>query len=335
MAEFETAFREALSKIAEAYRKTGEALRKIEEAAGGGAGVITKEELAGFKKAWREALNAVEEFRKKTARLAQRPGLKNRLEIDEAAAKALAVATVKELSAFGNLNEGTKAYAALLSLVEGGIYGHAASVLLKEGMLTDLLRYTPRTAYRVAGGVARVAGETVHPSHVKKTDETARVAKIGEAARAFLLFITGLDDEMFNRLDDLKIHVTRGEGKIRITIHKAGDEPLAQPLAQLTVEKSNVVHLVGGSLFEELRRRHEEAFGALKNWLAQRKRMPEAREVARLFEKTLKASTPTAGAMHVPQRRVEVMPYGGLQLLLGWLASDVTFHSNYVDTTTT
>jgi len=309
----------ALSKIAEAHGKTGETLSKIEEGVKQVVFIVTKGELAGLREAWREAYNAVDEFRKTTMRLAQKPELRSKLEIDEITARMLATAKSKELSAFGELNEGTKAYAALLSIAKGGIYGHAASILLKEGRFADLLRYTPSTAHNTALKLARSAEESVDPSRVKKADK---------AARAFLLFAAGLEDEMLNKLGDLEMRVAREGGKTHIVIHKAGGETPSQPLAELTVEK-DVVLLVGGSLFEELRRRHEEAFRALKNWLAQSKKTPEPREVA-FYEEALRgaaAATAASNTTHVSQRRAET--YGGLQSILGWLASDVSFNGNY------
>jgi hypothetical protein len=39
---------------------------------------------------------------------------------------------------------GTKAYAALLSVARGGIYGHIAMLLTREGTLADIVLLTPR-----------------------------------------------------------------------------------------------------------------------------------------------------------------------------------------------
>ncbi len=329
MKEFEAAFRNALSKIAEAHGKTGETLGRID--AGRGVFTVTKDELAGFKKAWREALDAVEEFRKTTVRLAQKPELRSKLEIDEIAARMLAVATVNELPAFDDLNEGTKAYAALLSIAKGGIYGHAASILLKEGRLADLPRNKPYTAYEEARKLARAVGEPLHPS---------RVEKAGAVARALFLLIAGLDDEAFNKLGDVKVVVTRRRGRAYVNLYRAGEEPLSWPLARLAVGKNGVARLVGGSLFEGLKRTHETAFSLLESWLAQTREAPDAREVMRFFEEALKKTPVTPpgkapGKTPTPHDHVEIPPYGRLPLLLGWLASDVTLEGNYVRVETT
>jgi hypothetical protein len=163
----EKPLREAVAKIAEAYAKIGEALEKIEaaERAGSRPIIFTRGELGRVRAAGREMLEAVEEFRRAVTRLIhERPQLKPALEIDEAKARGLAAATYHELSLFKDVNAGTKAYAALLSLVEDGIYGHAVAVLLREGRLKDLLQNAPTTTYLKARELAGAAGESVHPS---------------------------------------------------------------------------------------------------------------------------------------------------------------------------
>jgi hypothetical protein len=63
---------------------------------------------------------------------------------------------------------GTKAYAALLSIASGGMYGHAAMLLMREGALADVALLTPRSAYDKAKRVAKRRGEAVDPSRSPK-----------------------------------------------------------------------------------------------------------------------------------------------------------------------
>jgi len=131
----------------------------------------------------------------------------------------------------------------LLSLAEGGIYGHAAAILLREGRLAHLLRYTPYTAYDKAREAASMQ----------------RVEKTSDVSRALLLFFTGLDEELFKGLGDVEIVVERRGGRTYINIHRAG-KLLSPPLAQLVISKRGVARLVGGSLFKELKGMYEAEY---------------------------------------------------------------------------
>ena len=241
--EIERPFRDALAKVAEAYAKIGEALKRL-EAVEKGPVEIDVGQIAEAREAWRHALDAVDEFRRAITRLIrEKPKLRQTLKIDEAAARRLATATVKELSLFKDVNAGTKAYAALLSLAEGGIYGHAAAILLREGRLAHLLRYTPYTAYDKAREAASMQ----------------RVEKTSDVSRALLLFFTGLDEELFKGLGDVEIVVERRGGRTYINIHRAG-KLLSPPLAQLVISKRGVARLAGGSLFKELKGMYEAEY---------------------------------------------------------------------------
>jgi len=90
------------------------------------------------------------------------------LEVDLKRAEGLAEARSGELSKFGGANMGTKAYAALLSIARGGIYGHAAVLLAGEGALADIVISTPRGAYNKASDIAGNRGEAVDPSRSPK-----------------------------------------------------------------------------------------------------------------------------------------------------------------------
>ncbi len=91
--------------------------------------------------------------------------LKPHLEVDVKKAEGLAEAGHKRFSDYSDANMGTKAYAALLSVARGGIYGHIATLLMGEGALVDIVLLTPKSAYMKADRIANARGETVDPSY--------------------------------------------------------------------------------------------------------------------------------------------------------------------------
>ncbi len=110
----------------------------------------------------------------------ERPDLLNKLkqllEVDLGEAEGLAKARSDELSKFGGVNIGTKVYAALLSVAKGGIYGHAAMLLMGEGAMADIMLSAPKTAYNKADDIAGARGETVDPSRSRKGAKAGEVA---------------------------------------------------------------------------------------------------------------------------------------------------------------
>ncbi len=135
------------------------------------------EEVA--EEAWSELYNVLalysqSEFYKKRPDLLNK--LKQLLEVKLSEAEGLANAWIKELSMYSNANMGTKVYAALLSVARGGMYGHAAMLLMGEGALADVVLLAPISAYNKAKDVAKERGETVNPSRSR------RRAKAGEVA---------------------------------------------------------------------------------------------------------------------------------------------------------
>jgi hypothetical protein len=94
--------------------------------------------------------------------------LRPHLEVDLGMAEELAEARRSELSKYSDANMGTKAYAALLSIARGGMYGHAAMLLMREGAIADVALLTPRSAYDKAKRVAKRRGEAVDPSRSPK-----------------------------------------------------------------------------------------------------------------------------------------------------------------------
>jgi hypothetical protein len=101
--------------------------------------------------------------------------LRPHLEVDWGMAKELAEARSDELSNYSDVNMGTKVYAALLSVARGGIYGHAAMLLVGEGALADIVLSTPATTHWKAGNIAKMRGETVDPSYSRKEAKVAGI----------------------------------------------------------------------------------------------------------------------------------------------------------------
>jgi len=153
--------REEFTVATSDIKRLREAHRRLEEAA---------EEVE-------RELNAVLALYKSHSRdLYEKP--RPHLEVDIKKAEELAEARSKELSKFGSVNMGTKAYAILLSIAKGGIYGHVAVSLASEGALADIVLSTPRTAYDKAKWAARGRGGAVNPSRVGATGWEDRVASV-------------------------------------------------------------------------------------------------------------------------------------------------------------
>jgi hypothetical protein len=175
--------------------------------------------------------------------------LKSLLEVDFGMAEELAEARGVELSRYSNANMGTKVYAALLSIDRGGIYGHAAMLLMAEGALADVVLPTPRSAYNKAKDVAKERGEAVDPSRSPK----GAVDWEDRAASVLLRFLIGYGEA------ELKFRpVEKGKEKGRVErgfqvsrIYGGVEAPVGElwigEVARFNVSK------------EELRRRVEEA----------------------------------------------------------------------------
>jgi uncharacterized protein YkuJ len=154
-----------------------------------------------------EELNGVLVLYSQSGFYKERPNLLNKLkqllEVDVEKAEELAKARSDELSKFGGVNVGTKVYAALLSVARGGIYGHAAMLLMGEGALTDIMLSAPLTAYNEAKDVAKRRGEAVDPSRSPK----GAVDWEDRAASTLLRFLIGYGEA------DLKFRRVEKEGK--------------------------------------------------------------------------------------------------------------------------
>jgi hypothetical protein len=155
--------------------------------------------------------------------------LRPHLEVDVEKAEELAEARRNELRRYSNANMVTKACAALLSIARGGIYGHAAMLLMAEGALADVVLLTPMSAYKKADRVAKRRGEGVDPSRSRRGAKAGGIAggrggavdlpHVEEdwgdrAASMLLLFLIGYGeaDLKFRRIEkgDEKGRVVRG-----------------------------------------------------------------------------------------------------------------------------
>jgi hypothetical protein len=144
----------------------------------------------------RRELNSVLELYKSHSRELYEK-LRPHLEVDVKKAEELAEARRSELSKYPDVNMGAKVYAALLSVARGGIYGHAAMLLMMEGALVDIVLLTPTGAYDKAWEIAEGRGETVDPSRVGAAGWEDR------AASALLRYLLGRavsEDLVFRRV---------------------------------------------------------------------------------------------------------------------------------------
>jgi hypothetical protein len=126
--------------------------------------------------------------------------LRPHLEVDVKKAEELAEARRGELSRYSDAGMGTKVYAALLSVARNGIYGHAATLLMGEGALVDIILSAPVTAYEKAGKIAERRGEAVDPSRSPKgaVDWEDRATS---ALLRYLLSKAVSEDLMFRRVE--------------------------------------------------------------------------------------------------------------------------------------
>jgi hypothetical protein len=176
--------------------------------------------------------------------------------VDIEKAEELAEARSNELSKYSDANMGTKAYAALLSIARGGIYGHVAVSLASEGVLADIVLSTPRTAYDKAKWAARGRGEAVDPSRSPK----GAVDWKDRAASVLLRFLFGygeIDPQLLSGAGeaDLKFRrVEKGDRKGFQVFRVYGG--VEAPVGELWIGKTAAYFKVSE---EELRRRVEEA----------------------------------------------------------------------------
>jgi tetratricopeptide (TPR) repeat protein len=174
----------------------------------------------------RRELNAVLTLYSRSGFYKERPDLLNKLkqllEVDLGEAEGLAKARVDELSGYGGANMGTKAYAALLSITRGGIYGHAVMLFMEEGALADIVLSTPKGAYEKAKRTARERGETVHPSYSRRGAKAGKMAeRRGGAVDLSHVEAAGWEDRAASVL--LRFLIGYGEADLKfIRVEKEG-----------------------------------------------------------------------------------------------------------------
>jgi Fe2+ transport system protein FeoA len=208
--------------------------------------------------------------------------------VDLGEAEELAEARSDELSKFGGVNIGTKAYAALLSVARGGIYGHAAMLLMGEGALADVVLLTPRSAYEKAKDVAKKRGEAVDPSRSRR----GAVDWEDRAASVLLQFLIGYGEadlkfrlvEKEVKKDGEKRRVVRGFQVFRV--YGGVEAPVGElwigDVAYFKIGKEERNRFV-----EEAKREAPDLSGIKKIWHA----LPWLNTDASFFRKWIKAGT--------------------------------------------
>ena len=178
-----------LVKNAEAYREWAELYRWARGLVEKQEFTVVASDIKRLRGAHRRLEEAAEEVRRElnavltlyashSRNLYER--LRPHLEVDVKKAEELAKARNKELSKYSDVNMGTRAYAALLSVARGGIYGHAAMLLMGESALADIVLSTPATTHWKAWNIATMRGEVVDPSRSHMKAEVGEIAKIRE-----------------------------------------------------------------------------------------------------------------------------------------------------------
>ncbi len=154
--------------------------------------------------------------------------LRPHLEVDVKKAEGLAEAGHKRFSDYSGANMGTKAYAALLSIARGGLYGHAAMLLMIEGALADIVLLTPRGAYKKADRIAERRGEAVDPSYSgRRGRSVGQPSWEDRAASVLLRYLLGRavsEDLMFRRVKGgFEVFRVYGGVEARVDVLKIGE----------------------------------------------------------------------------------------------------------------
>jgi hypothetical protein len=245
-----------LVKNAEAYREWAELYKWARSLVKEREFTVKAEEVARLREAQRRLEEAAEEVLEELNRVLalysqsdfykERSDLLNKLkqllEVDLGEAKELAKARSKELSKFGGVNIGAKAYAALLSVARGGIYGHAAMLLMGEGALADIVLSTPATMHRRAWNIAKMRGETVDPSYSHKEVKAGGIAE-GRGEAMDLPHVKAADWEDKTASVLLRFLIGYGEIEPRL-LSGAGEASLKFRLVEREVKKDGEKRLV-------------------------------------------------------------------------------------------
>jgi hypothetical protein len=245
--------------------------------------VVTAEEVERLHTAQRRLEEVAEEVRRELNRVLvlysqsdfykERHDLLNKLkqllEVDVEKAEELAKARSIELSMYSDANMGTKAYAAFLSAARGGIYGHAAMLLMGESALADIVLSTPATTHWKAGKVAERRGEAVDPSRVGAAGWEDRAASV---LLRFLIGYGEVDPQLLSGASEvnLKFRLIEKGGRRGLQVFRVygGVESTVgelwiEKMAYFTLSKEELRRLV-----EEAERTAPDLSGVRKIWQA-------------------------------------------------------------------
>jgi hypothetical protein len=227
--------------------------------------------------------------------------LRPHLEVDVKKAEELAEARVKELSKYSDANMGTKAYAALLSIARGGIYGHAAMLLVGEGALADIVMSAPVTAYNKAKEIARGRGKAADPSYSRKEAKTGKIARgYGGAVDPSRLRVEAADWEDRAASTLLRFLIEYGEADLKFRrVVKDGGKGF------------QVFRVYGGV---------ETFVGEL--WIGKVARFNVSKEELKRFVEEAK------------KRKPDLSGIKEIRQTLAWLATDVTFNKECIEAAT-
>ncbi|MFP3292091.1 MAG: PaRep2b protein, partial [Thermoproteus sp.] len=212
--------RQEFAVAAEEVRRLREAHGRLEEAA-----ELARRELNGVLASYSQRRDVYERLRPL-------------LEVDLKRAEGLAEARSGELRRYSDASMGTKAYAALLSIARGGMYGHAAMLLAGEGALADIVISAPVTAYNKAKEIAKGRGEAVDPSRSGRRERSAGRWE-DRAASALLRYLlsravdedlkfrrVGEGFDIFKAYGGVEAHVDALKVGETVASAKAGEEEL-------------------------------------------------------------------------------------------------------------
>jgi hypothetical protein len=225
--------------------------------------------------------------------------LKSLLEVNLGEAEELAKAKSKELSKYSDANMGTKAYAALLSITRGGIYGHTAMLLMDEGALADIVLSTPATTHWKARGIAGGRGEAVDPSRSRR----GTAGWEDRAASVLLRFLIGygeIDPQFLSGAGEVSL-------KFRL-VEKDGKKDDEKERVEKGVERGFQVFRVYGGV--------EAPVGEL--WIGKTAHFTLSKEeLKRLVEEAERTAPDLSGIKKIRQT-------------LEWLNTDVSFAGWYI-----
>jgi hypothetical protein len=254
---------------------------------------LAEDEEAAFK-------NALSTLRKRLNEYAEEYGLRDLLDVKEDVARRLAEAKQPELSEFGGVNFGVKAYAALIAYREHALgrrsaFGKAAWHWLEVGGSARLLYYAPRTAYLKAE-----RAKVVRPAAVEEM--------VAEALRRLFLK-PGAD----HYSDFIKL---LGGGKLALELEKKNKKTKSYVFGLYRVEEGGGLVDLGVKLWISKVGEGERAsitytlIFKVRRWLG-------------FFEQKLEAGMKAAEEVRERLPVEDRLPYMG-----GWVDSDVAITRN-------